>query len=125
MDVPNESPPVTPFVNVYDAIDPAQLFFEDSLRDGVTSIHVIAANDCVIGGMSRVVHPIGMTPEEMTTAGQIAGSGARSGRAATSTHRPPAACGRGSRPGAGGRCRPGSPSGSRPRAGACGWRRRS
>ncbi len=72
MDVPNESPPVTPFVNVYDAIDPSQLFFEDSLRDGVTSIHIIAANDCVIGGMSRVVHPIGMTPEEMTTAGQVA-----------------------------------------------------
>lgn len=71
MDVPNESPPVTAFVNVYDAIDPSQLFFEDSLRDGVTSIHIIPGNDCVIGGMSRVVHPIGMTPEQMTTAGQI------------------------------------------------------
>ncbi len=72
MDQPNESPPVTPFVNVYDAIDPSQLFFEDSLRDGVTSIHVIPGNDCVIGGMSRVVHPIGMTPEEMTTAAHVA-----------------------------------------------------
>lgn len=72
MDQPNESPPVTPFLNVYDAIDPSQLFFEDSLRDGVTSIHVIQGNDCVIGGMSRVLHPIGMTPEEMTTAPDIA-----------------------------------------------------
>lgn len=67
IDVPNESPPVTPFLNVYDAIDPSQLFYEDSLRDGVTSIHVIHGDDCVIGGMSRVVHPIGMTPEQMTT----------------------------------------------------------
>ncbi|MBX3395465.1 MAG: amidohydrolase family protein [Phycisphaerae bacterium] len=67
IDVPNESPPVTPYLNVYDAIDPSQLFYEDSLRDGVTSIHVIHGNDCVIGGMSRVVHPIGMTPEQMTT----------------------------------------------------------
>lgn len=72
LDQPNESPPVTPFLNVYDAIDPAQLFFEDSLRDGVTSIHVIHGNDCVIGGISRVVHPIGMTPEEMTTAPDVA-----------------------------------------------------
>lgn len=72
LDVPNESPPVTPFLNVYDAIDPSQLFFEQSLRDGVTSIHVIPGNNCVIGGMSRVVHPIGMTPDEMTTAPDVA-----------------------------------------------------
>ncbi len=72
MDVPNESPPVTPFLNVYDAIDPAQLFFEDSLRDGVLSIHVSPANNTVIGGLTRVVHPIGMTPDEMTTAAEVA-----------------------------------------------------
>ncbi len=72
MDIPNESPPVTPFLNVKDAIDPSRLFFEDSLRDGVTSIHVIVGNDCVIGGLSRVVHPIGMTPAEMTTAPDVA-----------------------------------------------------
>ena len=72
LDRPNESPPVTPFLNVYDAIDPSQLFFEDSLRDGVTSIHIIPGNNCVIGGMSRVVHPIGMTPAEMTTAADVA-----------------------------------------------------
>ncbi|MFQ5429374.1 MAG: amidohydrolase family protein [Phycisphaerae bacterium] len=72
LDVPNESPPVTPFLNVYDAIDPSQLFFEDALRDGVTSIHVIPGNNCVIAGLSRVVHPIGMTPDEMTTAPDVA-----------------------------------------------------
>ncbi|MCB9854917.1 MAG: amidohydrolase family protein [Phycisphaerales bacterium] len=72
MDQPNESPPVTPFLNVYDAIDPSQLFFEDSLRDGVLSIHIAPGDDTVIGGMSRVVHPIGLTPSEMTTASDIA-----------------------------------------------------
>jgi len=70
--VPNESPPITPFLNVYDAIDPSQLFFEDSLRDGVTSIHIMPGNNTVIGGLSRVVHPIGMTPDEMTTAADVA-----------------------------------------------------
>ncbi|MFQ5410797.1 MAG: amidohydrolase family protein [Phycisphaerae bacterium] len=72
LDVPNESPPVTPFLNVKDAIDPSQLFFEDALRDGVLSIHVIVGNNCVIGGLSRVVHPIGLTPDEMTTAADVA-----------------------------------------------------
>ncbi len=72
MDQPNESPPLTPFLNVYDAIDPSQLFFEDSLRDGVLSIHITPGDDTVIGGMSRVVHPIGLTPAEMTTAPDIA-----------------------------------------------------
>lgn len=72
MDQPNESPPVTPFLNVYDAIDPSQLFFEDSLRDGVLSIHIAPGDDTVIGGMSRVVHPIGLTPAEMTTASDVA-----------------------------------------------------
>ncbi len=66
MDISNENAPVTPFLNVYDSIDPSQLYFEDALRDGVTSIHVIHGNNTVIGGLSRVVHPIGLTPDEMT-----------------------------------------------------------
>ena len=72
LDVPNESPGVTPFLNVYDAIDPSQLFFEDSLRDGVLSIHVSPGNNTVIDGLTRVVHPIGLTPEQMTTAADVA-----------------------------------------------------
>lgn len=72
LDRPNESLPVTPFLDVYDAIDPSQVFFEDALRNGVTSIHVIPGNDCVVGGLSRVVHPIGLTPEEMTQQGGLA-----------------------------------------------------
>ncbi|MGE3109413.1 MAG: amidohydrolase family protein [Phycisphaerales bacterium] len=72
LDVPNENVAVTPFLNVYDAIDPSRLFFEDSLRDGITSVHVIVGNDCVIGGVSRVVRPIGMTVDEMTVAPDVA-----------------------------------------------------
>ena len=72
LDVPNENLPVSPFVDVYDAIDPSRLYFEDALRDGVTSVHVIVADNCVIGGLSRVVHPIGLTPDEMTLQADVA-----------------------------------------------------
>lgn len=72
LDVPNENLPVTPYLDVYDALDPSRLYFEDALRDGVTSIHVIVANNCVIGGLSRVVHPIGLTPDEMTLHAPVA-----------------------------------------------------
>ena len=72
LDISNENLPVTPFLDVYDAIDPSRLYLEDALRDGVTAIHVIVANNCVIGGLSRVVHPIGLTPDEMTIAAPTA-----------------------------------------------------
>lgn len=72
MDIRNENLGVTPFLDVYDAIDPSRLYFEDALRDGITSIHVIVGHNCVIGGVSRVVHPIGLTPDEMTLHGPIA-----------------------------------------------------
>ncbi|MFG0331622.1 MAG: amidohydrolase family protein [Phycisphaerales bacterium] len=66
LDVPNESVPVAPFLDVADALDPSRLFFEDTLRDGITTVHVIQGNNTVIGGVSRIVRPIGMTPDEMT-----------------------------------------------------------
>lgn len=72
LDVQNENLPVTPFLDVYDALDPSRTYFEDALRDGVTSVHVIVANNCVIGGVSRVVHPIGLSPDEMTLAAPVA-----------------------------------------------------
>ncbi len=72
LDVPNENIPVTPFLNVYDAIDPSRLFFEDSLRDGITSVHVMVANECVIGAVSRVVRPIGLSVAEMTVQPDVA-----------------------------------------------------
>ncbi|MFQ5461345.1 MAG: amidohydrolase family protein [Phycisphaerae bacterium] len=72
LDIRNENLPVTPYLDVYDAIDPSRRYFEDALRDGITTIHAIVANDCVIGGLSRAVHPIGRTPDEMTLYGPIA-----------------------------------------------------
>lgn len=66
LDIPNESLPVTPYVTVADAIDPSRLFFENALREGITSIHVIQGNNCVIGGLSQVVRPLGMMVPEMT-----------------------------------------------------------
>lgn len=72
LDVPNENLPVAPFVDVYDAIDPSSLFFEDALRDGVSTVHVIPGNNCVIGGLSRVLRPIGRTPDEMTVRERLA-----------------------------------------------------
>ncbi len=72
MDIRNENLPVTPFLDVYDALDPSRLYFEDALRDGITSIHAIVANNCVIGSLSRVIHPIGLTPDEMTLQAPVA-----------------------------------------------------
>lgn len=66
LDRANENLPVTPFLDVYDSLDPSSLFFEDALRDGILALHVIQGNNCVIGGLSRVVRPIGRTIDEMT-----------------------------------------------------------
>ncbi len=72
LDQPNESLPVMPYLDVYDAIDPSRLFFENSLRDGVTTVHVVQGNDCVIGGVTRVVRPIGLSMADMTVAERVA-----------------------------------------------------
>ncbi|HET6202384.1 MAG TPA: amidohydrolase family protein [Planctomycetota bacterium] len=66
LDRPNENVPVTPFVTVLDAIDPVSFYFEDALRDGITTILVLPGNNCVIGGQGRVLKPYGRTVEAMT-----------------------------------------------------------
>lgn len=63
LDIPNENLAVAPFVDVYDAIDPSRFFFEDALRNGVSTIHVVQGNNCVVGGVSRIVHPIGLSAD--------------------------------------------------------------
>jgi len=68
IDIPNEPRPVTPQLDVYDALDPSSLFFEESLRLGTSAVHVIPGNNTVIGGLGRVVRPIGMSVAEMTVA---------------------------------------------------------
>jgi len=66
LDRANESLPVTPFVDTYDAIDPSATQFEESQRVGITTLHIIPGNDCVVSGLGRVVRPVGMLVEEMT-----------------------------------------------------------
>lgn len=62
---PNESIPSVPFVSVFDAIDPVNTYFEDALRDGITSIFITPGNSTLIGGQALVVKPVGSTVEEM------------------------------------------------------------
>jgi len=65
MDASNENVPLVPFVNTADGIDPVSVSFEDALRDGVTTIHVIPGNATVIGGTGIIVKPVGVTVESM------------------------------------------------------------
>ena len=54
-----------PFLTVQDAVDPASTYFEEALRNGVGTIHVIPGNRTLIGGMGMVVRPYGKTVEDM------------------------------------------------------------
>lgn len=72
LDIPNENIPVVPFLDVYDAIDPSRLYFEDALRSGITTVHVMQGPNCAISAVSRVVRPIGLSVGEMTVAPEVA-----------------------------------------------------
>jgi len=65
MDSPNENVAVVPFVNTSDGIDPVNITFEDALRDGITTLHVLPGNATVVGGTGIVIKPIGPTVENM------------------------------------------------------------
>lgn len=65
MDAPNENVAVVPFVNTADGIDPVNITFEDALRDGITTLHILPGNATVIGGTGIIVKPIGPTIENM------------------------------------------------------------
>ncbi|MBI5863710.1 MAG: amidohydrolase family protein [Planctomycetes bacterium] len=67
-DSPNESRPVTPQLDTSDSIDPSQLYYEDMLRIGTTTLNIMPGDNTVIGGIGRVIRPIGLTPAEMTIA---------------------------------------------------------
>ena len=66
VDRANESLPVTPFLDVYDSIDPSSWALEELLREGVTTVHVIHGEDTAVGGVGRVIRPLGLTVEELT-----------------------------------------------------------
>jgi len=64
----NESMQNVPWLTVADAIDPASTFFEEMLRNGVGTIHVLPGNNTLLAGSGMVVRPYGRTVEDMTVA---------------------------------------------------------
>ena len=61
----NENMANVPYLTVQDAIDPASGFFEEALRNGIGTIHVIPGNKTLLGGTGMIVKPYGKTVEEM------------------------------------------------------------
>lgn len=64
----NENMQNVPWLTVADAIDPAHVYFEDCLRNGVGTVHVLPGNQTLLGGQGMVVRPFGRTVEDMAVA---------------------------------------------------------
>jgi len=64
-DRPNERLASVPFVSTFDSINPVDPYFEDSLRQGITTLCVMPGNDTMIGGQGCIVRPTGVTVESM------------------------------------------------------------
>ena len=64
----NENMQNVPWLSVKDAVDPAAAYFEDSLRNGVGTIHVLPGNQTLFGGSGMVVRPFGRTVDDMAVA---------------------------------------------------------
>ena len=64
----NENMQNVPWLTVADAIDPAAVYFEDCLRNGVGAVHVMPGNQTLLAGQGMVVRPFGRTVEDMTIA---------------------------------------------------------
>ena len=67
----NESIDVAPFLNIRDSIDPVNFFFENVVRNGITTLGVHQGNNCVIGARGMVVRPVGRTVEELMVIGEF------------------------------------------------------
>ncbi|MHC4076890.1 MAG: amidohydrolase family protein [Planctomycetota bacterium] len=65
MSAGNERMANVPYLTVQDAVDPASRYFEESLRNGVGTVHVIPGNETLLGGSGMVVRPYGKTVEDM------------------------------------------------------------
>jgi imidazolonepropionase-like amidohydrolase len=64
----NENMQNVPWLTVGDAIDPAAIYFEDCLRNGVGTVHVMPGNQTLMAGFGMVVRPYGRTVEDMAVA---------------------------------------------------------
>jgi len=71
-DRPNERLASVPFVSTFDSINPVDPFYEDALRQGVTTLGVMPGNDTMIGGQGCVVRPVGVTTESMMLVKNVA-----------------------------------------------------
>jgi imidazolonepropionase-like amidohydrolase len=66
VDRANENVPSVPFVSTFDSVNPLDPYFEDSLRQGITTMFVSPGNGTMIGGQGCVLKPVGSTTETMT-----------------------------------------------------------
>lgn len=65
MDQSNETNTQTPYVSVVDAIDPNNSFFEDALRNGVTTAAIVPGHSTMISGQAAVVKTAGIFVDDM------------------------------------------------------------
>ncbi len=66
VDRPNENVPSVPFVSTFDSVNPLDPYFEDALRQGITTVFVSPGNGTMIGGQGCVLKPVGSITESMT-----------------------------------------------------------
>ncbi len=65
MDQANERNSNVPFLSVVDAIDPGQEYFEDCLRNGITTVAIVPAETTMIGGQAAVIKTAGSYVDQM------------------------------------------------------------
>ena len=66
VDRANENVPSVPFVSTFDSVNPLDPYFEDALRQGITTMFVAPGNGTMIGGQGCVMKPVGTITESMT-----------------------------------------------------------
>ncbi len=65
MDQANERNDNVPFLSVVDAIDPGQEYFEDCLRNGVTTVAIVPGNETMIGSQAAIIKTAGGFVDQM------------------------------------------------------------
>ena len=65
VDRANENVPSVPFVSTFDSVSPLDPYFEDALRQGITTMFVAPGNGTMIGGQGCVLKPVGSITESM------------------------------------------------------------
>jgi imidazolonepropionase-like amidohydrolase len=66
----NENMANVPYLQVQDAVDPSSKFFQECLRNGIGTAHVIPGHRTLIGGQGMLCKPTGQTVEDMAVRGK-------------------------------------------------------